>query len=55
MVKEQFAMSIMENRTRDFWSAINRMKNSKAGVCDIGPSGRCGQFQRFSEFICRQV
>jgi len=32
MVKEQFAKSIMENRTRDFWSEINRMKNSKAGV-----------------------
>ena len=35
MVKEQFAKSIIENHTRDFWSQINRIKNSKAGVCDI--------------------
>ena len=35
MVKEQFAKSIIENRTRDFWSEISRIKNSKAGVCDI--------------------
>jgi len=35
LVKEQFAKIIMENRTRDFWSEINRMKNSTAGLCDI--------------------
>jgi len=35
MVKERFAKSIMENQTRDFYSEINRMKNSKARICDI--------------------
>ena len=33
MIKKRFARTILENRTRDFWCEVNRMKNSKSGVC----------------------